>query len=142
MPNLLTSAPGNNQDLNSSQSSQAVQTLRGAQTPGTDPKKVDKAAKSFESLLVGHWLEQAEKSFASVPGTDQDEQNDSSRDQFLSIACESLAQGLSKTGGFGIAAMISKSLAAAAKTAKEHDPKPVDQSGSRETGSGNSSSIR
>ncbi|MFZ3264124.1 MAG: hypothetical protein WA172_08990 [Terriglobales bacterium] len=142
MPDLLTSAPSNSQDLNSAQSSQAVQTLRGAQTPGTDPNKVDKAAKSFESLLVGHWLEQAEKSFASVPGTDQDEQSDSSRDQFLSIACESLAQGLSKTGGFGIAAMISKSLATAAKTAKQHDPTPVDQASPSEAGRGNSSSIK
>ena len=112
MPNLVTSASTGSQDLNSAQSSQAVKTLRGAQVKGSDPKKINEAAKNFESLLVGHWLEQAEKSFASVPGTDQDEQNDSSREQFMSIACESLAKGLSKNGGFGIAAMISKHLTA------------------------------
>jgi Rod binding domain-containing protein len=141
MANPLTTAPANSQDLNSAQSSQAVQTLRGAQAPGTDSKKIDKAARSFESLLVGHWLEQAEKSFASVPGTNQDEQNDSSRDQFLSIACESLAQGLSKTGGFGIAAMISKRLEAAAETAQQRDPQPVDTPAAV-AGSDNSSSIK
>ena len=141
MPNPLTTAPTNSQDLNSAQSSQAVQTLRGAQARGTDPKKIDNAARSFESLLVGHWLEQAEKSFASVPGTNQDEQNDSSRDQFMSIACESLAKGLSRTGGFGIAAMISKRLEAAAETARQHDPKPVDTPAAI-AGSGNSSSIK
>jgi Rod binding domain-containing protein len=140
--NLLPSPPTNSQELNSAQSSQAVRTLRGAQAPGTDSKKIDKAARSFESLLVGHWLEQAEKSFASVPGTNQDEQNDSSRDQFLSIACESLAQGLSRTGGFGIAAMISKRLEAAAEMASQHDPKPVDNPAAPGAVSGNSSSIK
>lgn len=118
MPNLLTSATTTNQNLDSARSTEAIQNLRGAQTPGTRSAKIEKAAQNFESLLVGHWLEQAEKSFASVPGTNQDEQNDSSRDQFMSIACESLAKGLSKTGGFGIAAMINRSLQAAAETAK------------------------
>ena len=94
MPNSLTSLPANSQDLSSARSSEAVQTLRAAQAQ--DPKKIDKAARNFESLLVGHWLEQAEKSFATVPGTDPDQQDDSSRDQFMSIACQSLAQGLSR----------------------------------------------
>ncbi len=43
---------------------------RSAARTGTRSEKIDKAARNFESLLVGHWLEQAEKSFASVPGTD------------------------------------------------------------------------
>jgi Rod binding domain-containing protein len=119
MANPISSTSTNTEDLNSARSSEAVQTLRGAKAPGTDPKKIDKAAKSFESLLVGHWLEQAQKSFATVPGTDQDEQNDSSRDQFMSIACESLAQGLSRNGGFGLAAMISKRLEAAAEASQK-----------------------
>lgn len=112
MTNLLNINSATAQNLDSARSSEAVQTLRGAQTAGTDPKRIDKAAKNFESLLIGHWLEQAEKSFASVPGTDPDQKDDSSRDQFMSIACESLAQGLSRTGGFGIAALISKRLKA------------------------------
>ncbi len=142
MPNLVTSASTGSQDLSSAQSSQAVKTLRGAQVKGSDPKKINAAAKNFESLLVGHWLEQAEKSFASVPGTDQDEQNDSSREQFMSIACESLAKGLSKNGGFGIAAMISKRLTAAAETAQPHVPNPADNKIHTATGSGKSSNIR
>jgi Rod binding domain-containing protein len=110
----LLTTDATSQNLNSARSSEAVQTLRGAQTGATDPKKIEKAARNFESLLVGHWLEQAEKSFASVPGTDPDQQNDSSRDQFMSIACQSLAQGLSRGNGFGIASMIRKQLEVAA----------------------------
>jgi Rod binding domain-containing protein len=110
----LTNIPPTNsatvQNLDEARSSQAVQTLRGARSASTDPNKIDKAARNFESLLVGHWLEQAEKSFASVPGTDPAEQDDSSRDQFMSIACESLAQGLSRGRGFGIARMIAKQM--------------------------------
>lgn len=142
MPNLVTSASTGSQDLSSAQSSQAVKTLRGAQVKGSDPKKINAAAKNFESLLVGHWLEQAEKSFASVPGTDQDEQNDSSREQFMSIACESLAKGLSKNGGFGIAAMISKRLTAAAETAQPHVPSSADNKVDTAAARGNSNSIK
>ncbi len=112
MTNFLNINPADGQNLDSARGSEAVQTLRRAQAAGNDPKRIDKAAKNFESLLVGHWLEQAEKSFASVPGTNPDEKDDSSRDQFMSIACESLARGLSRTSGFGIAAMISKRLEA------------------------------
>jgi Rod binding domain-containing protein len=118
--------PSNRQDdLSSAQGSAAIKTLRGAQAPGADPRKIEKAARSFESLLVGHWLEQAEKSFVAVPGVDQDEQNDSSRSQFLSIACESLAQGLSKAGGFGIANMITKRLEAATKADSTRETHPA-----------------
>ena len=122
MTNLLNVNSATAQNLDSARSSEAVQTLRGAQTAGADPKRIDKAAKNFESLLIGHWLEQAEKSFASVPGTDPDQKDDSSRDQFMSIACESLAQGLSRTGGFGIAALISKRLEAV--TTADHGDVP------------------
>jgi Rod binding domain-containing protein len=74
--------------------------------------KIDKAAHDFESILVGQWLEKAEKSFATVPGADPDQDSDSGHDQFQSIACQYLAQGLTKNGGFGIATMISKHLTA------------------------------
>jgi Rod binding domain-containing protein len=103
----------------------AVQSLRNPATKGS-PSKIDKAAHDFESIMVGQWLEKAEKSFATVPGTDPDQDKDSSRDQFQSIACESLARGLGKSGGFGIAAMISKHLAAsAAKYAESGAPEAV-----------------
>src|SRR6202453_5230095 len=78
------------------------------------PSKIDKASHDFESILVGQWLEKAEKSFATVPGSDPDEDKDSARGQFQSIACQFMAQGLTKNGNFGIANMISKRLTAIA----------------------------
>jgi Rod binding domain-containing protein len=89
----------------------ALQALRNKSGKDT-LSKIDKAAHDFESILVGQWLEKAEKSFATVPGTDPDQSRDSAHDQFQSIACEALAKGLSKTGGFGMASMISKHLVA------------------------------
>jgi Rod binding domain-containing protein len=104
----------------------AVQGLRNPATKD-NASKIDKAAHDFESILVGQWLEKAEKSFATVPGSDPDQDSDKGHDQFQSIACQSLAQGLTKNGGFGIAAMISKHLAAA--EAKQGDGAPKVASG-------------
>jgi len=78
-----------------------------------NPSRIDKAARDFESVLVGQWLEKAEKSFATVPGEDPDQSQDSGRDQFQSIACQYLAEGLSKSGSFGIASMIRQHLSKA-----------------------------
>jgi len=113
MSDLRIASPlASNPSLNQVEGGQAIRALRGAQSHASSPAKIDKAAHDFESILVGEWLNQAEKSFATVPGTDPDAQNDSGHDQFQSLACQSLAQGLSKAGGFGIAAMISKQLLA------------------------------
>ncbi len=100
------------ESLTQAKSDLAVQALRNQSTKDSS-SRIDKAAHDFESILVGQWLEKAEKSFATVPGTDPDQNRDSGHDQFQSIACQYLAQGLSKNGGFGIASMISKHLAAA-----------------------------
>jgi len=114
MSDLRIAGPlANNPSLNQAEGGQAIRALRGAQSQTTTSDKIDKASRDFESILVGEWLNQAEKSFATVPGSDPDQQNDTGHDQFQSIACQSLAQGLSKAGGFGIAAMISKQLKAA-----------------------------
>jgi len=114
MGDLRIASPlANNPSLNQSAGGEAIRALRGAQSQGTTSAKIDKASRDFESILVGEWLNQAEKSFATVPGIDPDQQSDTGHDQFQSIACQSLAQGLSKAGGFGIAAMISKQLKAA-----------------------------
>jgi Rod binding domain-containing protein len=98
---------------------QAERVLRGLRTPTLNndatksvPSRIDKAAHDFESILVGQWLEKAEKSFATVPGKDPDQSDDSAHDQFQSIACQFMAQGLTKNGGFGIAKMISQRLTA------------------------------
>jgi len=117
--NLATSS-----SLTQAKSDLAVQGLRNASTKD-NAARIDKAAHDFESIMVGQWLEKAEKSFATVPGNDPDRDQDSSHDQFQSIACESLAKGLTKTGSFGIASMISKHLAAsAAKYASSGAPEP------------------
>jgi len=114
MSDLRIASPlAHNPSLNQAEGGQAIRALRGAQSQAASSDKIDKASRDFESILVGEWLNQAEKSFATVPGSDPDQQNDTGHDQFQSIACQSLAQGLSKAGGFGIAAMISKQLKAA-----------------------------
>ena len=115
----ISTSLANNPSLNQAEGGQAIRALRGAQSQAASSAKIDKASRDFESILVGEWLNQAEKSFATVPGVDPDQQNDSGHDQFQSIACQSLAQGLSKAGGFGIAAMISKQLKAG-QTGREH----------------------
>ena len=100
-----------NQELNQARSTQALRVLKG-QTQNTDAGKIDKAARDFESILLGEWLEKAEKSFATVPGSDPSENTDPGHDQFQSIGCQFLSGALSKAGGIGIAAMISKRLKA------------------------------
>ena len=100
-----------NQDLNQARSAQALRVLKG-QTQNTDDGKIDKAARDFESILLGEWLEKAEKSFATLPGGDPSENTDPGHDQFQSIGCQFLSGALSKAGGIGIAAMISKRLKA------------------------------
>ena len=106
------------QDLSQARSAQALQVLKGQ---NHDAGKIDKAARDFESILLGEWLEQAEKSFATVPGSDPSENTDPGHDQFQSIGCQFLSGALSKAGGIGIAAMISKHLKAteAARSASE-----------------------
>jgi Rod binding domain-containing protein len=101
-----------NQSLSQTKTDEAIRDIRN-QSAKNDPARIDKAARDFESILIGQWLDQAEKSFGSVPGVDPDQQSDSTREQFQSLACQSLAQGLSRNGGFGIAQMISKQLKAA-----------------------------
>lgn len=118
------------QNLAQAKSSQAIDALQ-SQSKNGDSKKIDKAAKDFESILLGEWLQKAEQSFASVPGTDPDQQNDSAYGQFQSISCQFLGEALSKGGGIGIASMISKNLKAmeatrnAAETAQKADAEPV-----------------
>jgi Rod binding domain-containing protein len=123
---LATSASS----LTQAKSDLAVQGLRNPSTRDT-ASKIYKAAHDFESILVGQWLEKAEKSFATVPGSDPDQDQDASHDQFQSIACQSMAQGLTKDGGFGIAAMIIKHLTAA--EAKQGDGAPKAASGGSST---------
>jgi Rod binding domain-containing protein len=93
---------------------QAQQLVRQTNTSnpavaGEDAKAV-KAGKDFESILLGTWLQQAENSFATVPGGDQDDDADAGKDQFQGIAMQALAGSLTRSGGVGIAKMITQHL--------------------------------
>jgi len=103
--------------LSQTAGTRAVQNLK-SETKSNDKAKIEKSARDFESVLIGQWLEQAEKSFATVPGGDPDNQTDPGHDQFQGIAMQSLAQHLTQADGLGIAHMISQSLE---KTAEKND---------------------
>ena len=77
--------------------------------------KIEKAGKDFESILLGNWLQQAENSFAKVPGGDGEDDEDAGKDQFQGLAMQSLAGSLTASGGIGIAKMITKHLLASSE---------------------------
>ena len=82
----------------------------------TDGAKIDKGAKEFEAVLVGSWLQQAEQSFATVPGADDDDQ-DVGRGSMMSLGVQTLATSMAASGGIGIANMVGKAMHAAAAKA-------------------------
>lgn len=107
----LNTTTATSQDLGQAKSAQALGSLKSQlQSKNHDPAKIEKAGKDFESILLGEWLQKAEKSFATVPGADPDKDKDSGFDQFQSISCQFMGEGLSHAGGIGIASMISKHL--------------------------------
>ena len=92
---------------------QAAENLKNTDSANSD--KIQKSAREFEAVLLSHWLEQAEQSFASVPGSDQDPDADPGRDQFHAIAMQAVGSALTGShGGLGIAAMVAKHLEAQA----------------------------
>jgi Rod binding domain-containing protein len=78
------------------------------QLRGSD--KIEKAARDFESILLGHWLEQAQESLASVPGGNDDDEEDPAHFQLQGIGMQSLATAITQRGGIGIAALIEHHL--------------------------------
>ena len=84
---------------------------RAAASAKNDDAKIEGAAKQFESILLASWLQQAEKSFATVPGDDPDKDaEDPGKDQFQQLAMQSVATSLVNSGGIGIASMIAAGL--------------------------------
>jgi Rod binding domain-containing protein len=79
-----------------------------------DNSKIEKSAKDFESILLGSWLQQAEQSFASLPGADEDGDADVGKEQFQGMAMQSLGSSMTAAGGIGIAKMIAQHLHKAA----------------------------
>ena len=86
----------------------------------SEDSKIKKAGSDFESILLGSWLQQAESSFATVPGGDGEGDDDSGKDQFQGIAMQALAGSLTKSGGIGIAKMITQHLHSAADSQRAH----------------------
>lgn len=65
-----------------------------------------KAARDFESSLIGSLLESMEKTFATVPG----ETDAPGQDEYSYLGQQALASAVSAAGGFGIAKMITNHL--------------------------------
>ena len=77
-------------------------------TTAKDDAKIEKGAKEFESILVGSWLQQAEQSFATLPGAEDDQ--DPGHDSMMSLGVQTLSTSMTASGGIGIAKMIAKAM--------------------------------
>jgi Rod binding domain-containing protein len=80
----------------------------GMTTPAVPSSRGAKAAQQFEAQLIGSMLESMEKTFASLPGEDQLPGSD----DYNYLGMHALAETLAAHGGFGIAALIARSLPA------------------------------
>jgi Rod binding domain-containing protein len=104
--------------------SRAEVLMQQMKSPGaaTDDAKIEKGSKEFEAILVGNWLQQAEQSFATVPGTDEDQ--DPGGEQMMSLGVQQLATSIAASGGIGIGKMIAKAMHANAEKADTHVSTP------------------
>jgi Rod binding domain-containing protein len=84
--------------------------LHQSASSSTQDAKIEKSSKDFESILLSSWLQQAEQSFGSLPGSEDEDDMDSGKEQFQGIAMQSLGASLAASGGIGIAKMIANSL--------------------------------
>jgi Rod binding domain-containing protein len=89
---------------------QADKLLRNSASAEAENSKIDKSARDFEALLLGSWLQQAEQSFATVPGGDDDDDADAGKEQMMGIAMQAMGTAMAANGGIGIAKMIAKHL--------------------------------
>jgi Rod binding domain-containing protein len=89
---------------------QADNLIGQAAKPQRENAKIEKSAKDFESILLGNWLQQAEDSFAKLPGGDDEEDADAGSNQMQGIAMQSLGTSMTAAGGIGLAKMIAKQL--------------------------------
>jgi len=106
-------APGTN--LLQLQEARVVQKGASLRKP-TDDAKIDKSSQQFEAILVGTWLNEAQQSFATVPGGDTD--RDAGGDQMMSLGVQSLSTSMAASGGLGIGKMVAKAMHAAADREK------------------------
>lgn len=103
--------------LQQAQESQTLQQMNSAKATN-DTAKIEKGAKQFEAMLLQSWLQQAENSFATVPGAEDDDDNTTGRDQMMSMGVQSLADAMANSGGIGIAKMIATAMERTAEKAE------------------------
>jgi Rod binding domain-containing protein len=110
---------------------QMLQQLKFSGVP-SDDAKIEKGSKEFEAVLLSNWLQQAEQSFATVPGADSDDDQDAEGDQtggqMMSLGVQTLAQDIAASGGIGIAKMVAKAMHAA------EDKQVAEKAGVNQTG--------
>jgi Rod binding domain-containing protein len=107
--------PSAQTDVQQSRESSLIQQVQTT-LPGDDAR-IEKGAKDFESMLLGSWLQQAEQSFATVPGA-EDDGEDQQRSQIMSFGVQALAGAIEADGGLGIAKIIAHAMHEAA--AQQH----------------------
>ena len=110
--------------------SKADQVLGNAARSKPADSKLKSSARQFEAILIAKWLEEAENSFAKLPGDDKDPDADPGQDQFRSMAQQFLAESISSAGGLGIASMIVKHLEQHAHAEQQIDNKGFNRKGS------------
>lgn len=108
--------------------SRADQLAAGAVRAKPTDSKLQKSASQFEAILIAKWLEEAEASFAKLPG-EEDPDADPGQDQFRSMAIQFLAGGITSAGGLGIGSMILKHLEQRGQGTEKIDNKEVKGSG-------------
>jgi Rod binding domain-containing protein len=86
--------------------------------------KIDKGSKEFEAILLGSWLQQAEQSFTTLPGADEDDK-DVASDSVMSFGVQALSTSMAASGGIGIAKMVAKAMHAAADKANPQASTPA-----------------
>lgn len=74
--------------------------------PADYVRKVTKAAREFEAVLLNALLGPLEHTFSSLPG----KENEVESDNYHSLGMQTLATSLAAKGGLGIADLIIKSL--------------------------------
>lgn len=79
-----------------------------ATSAGSNTARLSSAAKEFESVLLGQWLKDAESSFGTVPGSEED---DAGGEQMKDFAMQHVATEITDRGGIGIAPMVERALA-------------------------------
>ena len=117
------------------QSTQASSKLKGVPA---NPTKIEKSAHEFEAVLLSHWLEQAQQSFATVPGSEEDENKAPGHDEMLGIAMQAIGTSLSgKSGGLGIASLVTRYLKIASEKQQNNAnvTKDLQDTGSAQPGS-------